>query len=395
MSRSTRVSLQSLIGTIQFVDLRTRCRNTHSPKDRTGAQVSAEVALDGDGNLRRGYEKSLNEAGELVGYALRSDAPVYGAAEDLLRNAIREATTRIASVCVKVGGGAYVLPEYSREEWPTVVAGITALVASTNEQLNAMQIDKTDPASPRINDFLLAQGRKTIRMQFQPLLHSPLRLADPDAETQAREFVRSTWEIAHEIIAAVRTADPETIGNVIREAGAIENAILDPAASKTLREVLTAAKAAKAAAEQERRKQKSIERAGTRGEREGAAGRRDSAQVTRWTEERDAARLEREAALQALATAETAMDQAFGRFGLIELGDDLPVEPAAEETSIRGALLEVEEEIQLSEAARVAAAASRILAEENDPTARRGALLEIDGDAQIMPDYEGPQAAAA
>lgn len=370
------ITLSAMIGGFRFVDLSTGCKAVHSPKDRKGCRVSAAEALDEHGSLRRKYEAIIAPDGKATGeYALRADAPVYAEADERLKAALRKVNSLLDTVCYSVGGGSRVLTEANYPAWQTTLEAIAAEVQTATEEIDAMRIDADDPNSPTVNDFLRARGRKPISLAFKPLLHPEVRIADPDAQEQARAFVRATQEQVKEIIAAVQSADPDRISLVLSEAKNIENAIADESTRVSIRRLLEVAEKAKVAAQTEREKERAALKA-----QERINGRTGTDAKTVTALNRDAAAILRfqTESVQAAAIKQAAIAEIAGpaadlsaRFAGLDLGDesDLPLsdEEIAQPVTGRAIVVDMRDEIAYTDAERIAAAARQVQAQDSKP----------------------------
>ncbi len=378
-----KLTLSAMIGGFRFVDLTTGCRATHSPKERKGLRVEPAEALDERGDLRKKYEAITDKTGTPTGeYALRSDAPVYANADDRLKSALRKCNSLLDSVCYAVGGGSRVLTEPNYGTWDEVKREIAIEVAAAREEIETMRIDSDDPNSPMINDFLRARGCKPIALRFDPLLHPEVRIADPDAQEQARLFVKATQDQVSAIIDAVQSADPDRIATVLSEAKNIEHAIADEATRVNIRQLLEAAQRAKKAAQIEREKLNAANKAEARkAERRGT----DAATVRKIERDGEVITQYRSDAVMAAAAKRKAMEDISGpaaqltqRFAMLDLDDDSEVIAPVESDRAIGLDVRDDGEIEPTNEERIAAVARSLM---NRPSRR----LDMDCPAESLP----------
>lgn len=364
-----------IAGAFRFIDM-SGCETTHSPKERTDAEVDAATAQEKgeEGSApraRRGFAKVIGLDGSEK-WAARADKAVYADAEKVLRDAQLKCRAEIWAVSVKVGS-ARAVPSRRYVDFTAARERCQAIVAEANasEQIGAA------------NALLAAAGRPTMRIAFFPGLHPELTLADPEDKARAERLQQSVAESIALVIDAVRSQDRDRIRQTLESVGALAESVADPQVSGQVAQILTLAERTLAAQAALGRAQAASSRTTTQRGTHEAARRLRTAQEDLEAAQREAAQvadsLARFQLLDLQSDAEAAADLEE-RLTDEQRADRLRARLARADADRRGALLEVGDVVpQSAEDAAANIAAHVILQEQRAAEgAGRFGQLEIE-----------------
>lgn len=238
------------------------CKAVHSIKQRGAVQVDAEQALDKAGNLKAKFEILKDEDGGEIGYALRGDSPVYEHAEEVLKDGVSRAREALDEIVFKIEGGAMVLPSDNYSRWDEVVAQISAIQEETNDALNGLRVDESDPGSPLINDLLRERKKgKAMAMDWTPLLHPELVVSDDNGQETIVALCRSALDQVKDLALAVERKDTVQIGRLLVGLRNAEKLFTDETTRGQVKAVIANAKQVKETSETDAHGRRMAERA--------------------------------------------------------------------------------------------------------------------------------------